>query len=71
MLSRSSSRGYLWSAATDLVAAQNAGKQVVVLHVGDYDPSLDEVEYMARDAIALMLDVPPDSFDLRVEIASE
>ena len=27
---------------------------------------LDRVEYMARDAIALMLEVPPDSFDIGV-----
>ena len=27
---------------------------------------LDRVEYMARDAIALMLEVPPDSFDIAV-----
>jgi predicted RNase H-like HicB family nuclease len=27
---------------------------------------LDQVEHMARDAVAAMLDVPPDSFDLDV-----
>ncbi len=27
---------------------------------------LDRVEYMARDAISLMLEVPPDSFDIEV-----
>ncbi len=27
---------------------------------------LDRVEYMARDAISLMLEVPPDSFDVEV-----
>lgn len=27
---------------------------------------LEEVEYMARDAIALMLDVSPDSFEVKV-----
>jgi len=27
---------------------------------------LDRVEYMARDAISLMLEVPPDSFDVDV-----
>lgn len=27
---------------------------------------LDQVEFMARDAIALLLDVPPDSFDVTV-----
>jgi hypothetical protein len=32
-------RGYLWSAAQDAVAARLAGKRVVILHVGDFDPS--------------------------------
>jgi len=32
-------RGYLWSAAKDAVAAHGAGKTVVILHVGDFDPS--------------------------------
>jgi hypothetical protein len=34
-----SARGYLWSAARDAVAAHEAGKTVVILHVGDFDPS--------------------------------
>ncbi len=34
-----SARGYLWSAARDAVAAEKAGKQVHILHVGDHDPS--------------------------------
>lgn len=29
-------------------------------------PRLDRVEYMARDAISLMLEVAPDSFDVQV-----
>ena len=33
------SRGYLWTAAADAVAAYRAGKDVHLLHVGDYDPS--------------------------------
>jgi hypothetical protein len=33
------SRGYLWSAAKDAVVAHEAGKTVVILHVGDFDPS--------------------------------
>lgn len=32
-------RGYLWSAAKDAIAAHEAGKTVVILHVGDFDPS--------------------------------
>ncbi len=34
-----SSRGYLWTAAKDVVAAHEAGKTVLILHVGDFDPS--------------------------------
>lgn len=34
-----SSRGYLWTAAKDAVAAHEAGKTVLILHVGDFDPS--------------------------------
>ncbi|HSW43081.1 MAG TPA: hypothetical protein VLM76_11285 [Patescibacteria group bacterium] len=34
-----SARGYLWSAARDAVAAHQADKEVVILHVGDFDPS--------------------------------
>lgn len=37
------SRGYLWDAARDVVAAQAAGKLVVVLHVGDHDPSGEDI----------------------------
>lgn len=38
-----SSRGYLWEAAKDIVEASDAGKQTVVLHVGDYDPSGEDI----------------------------
>ena len=34
-----SSRGYLWNAARDAVAAAEADKEVAILHVGDFDPS--------------------------------
>jgi hypothetical protein len=37
------SRGYLWSAAEDAVAAQTAHKDVVIFHVGDYDPSGEDI----------------------------
>jgi hypothetical protein len=37
------SRGYLWSAARDAVAAHKAGKEVVILHVGDFDPSGEDI----------------------------
>jgi hypothetical protein len=36
-------RGYLWEAAKDAVAAHAAGKEVVILHVGDYDPSGEDI----------------------------
>ena len=36
-------RGYLWSAARDAVAAHRAGKDVVILHVGDFDPSGEDI----------------------------
>jgi hypothetical protein len=32
-------RGYLWSAARDAVGAYQDGKNVVILHIGDFDPS--------------------------------
>lgn len=32
--------------------------------------SIDQIEPMARDAIALMADVPPDSFGVEVEIVT-
>jgi len=32
-------RGYLWSAAGDAVSAYRSGKSVVILHIGDFDPS--------------------------------
>lgn len=38
-----SSRGYLWSAARDAVAAHQAGKDVVIFHVGDFDPSGEDI----------------------------
>jgi hypothetical protein len=37
------SRGYLWSAAREAVAAHKAGKDVVILHVGDFDPSGEDI----------------------------
>ena len=36
-------RGYLWEAARDAVAAHNAGKAVTILHVGDFDPSGEDI----------------------------
>lgn len=36
-------RGYLWSAARDAVAAMEAGKYVSILHVGDHDPSGEDI----------------------------
>lgn len=38
-----SSRGYIWNAATDIVRAHAAGKGVVILHVGDHDPSGEDI----------------------------
>lgn len=41
---------------------------VEVLELGVFTQArrLDQVEFMARDAIALLLDVPPDSFEVTV-----
>ena len=36
-------RGYLWAAARDADAARVAGKDVHILHVGDYDPSGEDI----------------------------
>jgi len=52
------SRGYVWSAAEDAVAAQEAGKNVVIFHVGDFDPSGEDIfrdleETMRRYAFAI------------------
>lgn len=38
-----SSRGYLWNAARDAVDARRAGKAVHILHVGDHDPSGEDI----------------------------
>lgn len=38
-----SARGYLWAAAEDAVEAHEAGKTVHILHVGDYDPSGEDI----------------------------
>jgi hypothetical protein len=38
-----SSRGYLWSAARDAVEAHDAGKIIIVFHVGDFDPSGEDI----------------------------
>jgi len=45
--------------------------QVEELGVFTQARRLDRVEFMARDAIALLLDVPPDSFDVTVTLATE
>ncbi len=37
------SRGYVMDAARDIVAAGRAGKGVVILHVGDHDPSGEDI----------------------------
>ncbi len=38
-----SARGYLWAAAQDAVQAHQAGKRVHILHVGDHDPSGEDI----------------------------
>jgi hypothetical protein len=58
-----SARGYLWSAARDAVAAHRAGKEVHILHVGDHDPSgediyRDVVETLRLYAMAVELSIP-------------
>ncbi len=58
-----SARGYLWAAAKDAVAAHEAGKTVHILHVGDFDPSGEDIyrdveETLRLYAIAVDLDWP-------------
>ena len=48
-----SSRGYLWSAAADAVAACRAGKEVHILHVGDYDPSGEDIYRDVEETLRL------------------
>lgn len=36
-------RGYLWSAAKDAITAYESGKTVHILHVGDHDPSGEDI----------------------------
>ncbi|MGA3030852.1 MAG: hypothetical protein ABSE58_08980 [Candidatus Limnocylindrales bacterium] len=38
-----SSRGYLWTAAQDAVAAHQSSKRVIIFHVGDFDPSGEDI----------------------------
>jgi len=59
-------RGYLWSAATDAVAAYRAGKDVEILHVGDHDPSGEDIyrdveETLRLYALAIETDRPAAS----------
>ena len=59
-----SARGYLWGAAGDAVAAHRAGKaEVHILHVGDHDPSgedifRDVVDTLRLYALAVQMDRP-------------
>ncbi len=48
-----SARGYLWSAARDAVAAHDAGKEVHILHVGDHDPSGEDIYRDVADTLRL------------------
>lgn len=46
-------RGYLWNAARDAVAAREAGKTVHILHVGDHDPSGEDIYRDVEETIRL------------------
>jgi hypothetical protein len=46
-------RGYLWSAARDAVAQHTAGKQVHILHVGDFDPSGEDIYRDVEETLRL------------------
>jgi hypothetical protein len=48
-----SARGYLWAAARDAVAACRAGKQVHILHVGDHDPSGEDIYRDVEETLRL------------------
>jgi hypothetical protein len=67
-------RGYLWSAAKDAFAAHEADKNVVILHVGDFDPSgvdifRDVVETLRLYAIAVDWDKGSAEWGGRVSVA--
>jgi hypothetical protein len=48
-----SARGYLWEAARDTVQAKKAGKRVVIFHVGDYDPSGEDIYRDVEETLRL------------------
>jgi hypothetical protein len=48
-----SARGYLWDAAKDAVAANRAGKKVHILHVGDFDPSGEDIYRDVEETLRL------------------
>jgi len=61
-------RGYLWQAAKDAVAAKEAGKEVVILHVGDYDPSGEDIFRDVEETLrlyALAIDWEQSVVDMR------
>ncbi len=46
-----SSRGYLHSAAEQIEAAAAAGKRTLILHLGDYDPSGEDIARTVRETL--------------------
>ena len=48
-----SARGYLWAAAQDAVEAHRAGKKVHILHVGDHDPSGEDIYRDVEETLRL------------------
>ncbi len=48
-----SARGYLWAAAKDAIAAHEAGKTVHLLHVGDHDPSGEDIHRDVEETLRL------------------
>jgi hypothetical protein len=45
------SRGYLHSAAEQIVAAAKTGKRTLILHLGDYDPSGEDIARSVRETL--------------------
>ncbi len=51
-----SSRGYLHSAAEQIEAAAADGKRTLILHMGDYDPSGEDIARTVRDTLERYVD---------------
>lgn len=68
-----SARGYLWAAAQDAVAAHAAGKMVHILHVGDHDPSGEDIFRDVEETLrlyALAIEAGASVQDIRTMLAA-